>query len=308
MDSQPACGEGERPAGSQRDNRGMLRLDPAHPPLWRSATCLQFGVDDRARLDDPEPWEELLLADLARGLAPAAVDAFLRTHDVPPDRAEAFFADLQPVLRDDPSPPPIVVQSADDLSARDLLAVTDALERFGVSVEVQAWGARPAPIMDRGATVIVAAAYRVEPRRAAALVREDLRHLPLVFDAAGASVGPLVVPGRTGCLACTDAYARDLDPAWPLVSSQLLGRRAPVVGPDLAAEAARVAVQLISAPDPTPSPSSVRLRVDSPHRRWRQHPPHAECGCRSLGEIEKEPARLVPIPVPSSTREYARPA
>lgn len=286
----------------------MLRLDPSHPPLWRSATCLQFGVDDLARLDDPEPWEESLIAELADGLEASAVDAFLRAHDVSTDHADAFFAELQPVLRDAPPEPLLVVQTADDLLPRDLRAVSDALVRFGVSAEVQPWAGRLLPVPGRGTTVVVVAAYRVEPRRAAALLREDLRHIPIVFDPGGATIGPLVDPGRSACLSCADLHARDRDPAWPLVAAQLLGRRPPAVGPDLAAEAARVAVQLVSAPDSTAPPSSVRLRVDSPHRRWRRHPPHAECGCRSLEQIETAPARPVPILAPNSATVYARPA
>jgi hypothetical protein len=286
----------------------MLRLDPAHPPLWRSATCLQFGIDDVARLDEPEPWEELLIAELVRGLERSAVEGFLRAHDVPPAAADAFFAELQPVLREDPPPSRVVLQTSDEFSASDLLAIRSAVERAGALVEVHPWAGRLLPVPDREATVIVVAAYRVDPRRAAALVREDLRHVPLVFDGAGATVGPVIEPGRTACLACGEAYARDRDPAFPLVAAQLLGRRAPRVGADLAAEAARTAAQLVSRIDARTVRSSVRLRVDSPRRQWKEHPPHAECGCRSLGGTGRAPAPPVPILAPSLATAIARPA
>jgi hypothetical protein len=286
----------------------MLRIDPAHPPLWRSATCLQFGVDDAARLDEPEPWEERLVDELTRGAAPAAVHAFLRSQGVDASRADAFFAELQPVLVDDPPPARIVVQAADDVSPDDAEAVVTAIARTGADADLQAWAGRSTAVPPSGSTVILLAAHLVEPRRAAVLVGADVRHLPLVLDGAGAVVGPLVEPGRTACLACGDAYARDADPAWPLVASQLIGRRSPVAGSVLAGEAARVAAYLISEPDPAPVRSSVRLRVDSPHRRWQQHPPHAACGCRSLEGIWTAPDRSVPTIVPSSPRAFARPA
>ncbi|MBN9172996.1 MAG: hypothetical protein J0I70_02435, partial [Microbacterium sp.] len=51
----------------------MLRLDPAYPPVWRTPTTLQFGVDAVALLEDPEPWEERVVDELSRGLPEGAV-------------------------------------------------------------------------------------------------------------------------------------------------------------------------------------------------------------------------------------------
>lgn len=291
----------------------MLRIDPAHPPLWRDADCLQFGVDDAARLDAPEPWEEALVAMLMKGAPPSGVRAFLREHDVDPDRADAFFAELQPVLRDDPPRPRIVLQTDAAFSPTLTNAMSAAMERAGAVVSVRPWAnetiARDAADAARhSATVLAIAAHRLDPRRAGALLREDARHLPLVFDGAGAIVGPLVEPGVTGCLACVDAHASDRDGAWPLVAAQLLGRRAPELDQDLLVEAVRVAVRMVSARGEGATRPSVRLRADSLERRWRQHPPHEECRCRSLGESGREPAPSVPTRAPSSPRGFARPA
>jgi len=286
----------------------MLRIDPAHPPLWRSATCLQFGVDDAARLDEPEPWEELLVDQLTRGSSPAEVHAFLRSHDVDEQRADAFFSELQPVLRDDPPPAPVVVEASEDVPSNDVDRVVAAMRRAGAAVERRHWAGVATPGVTRQTTVVLLATHLVEPRRASGLMRDDVRHLPLVLDGAGALVGPVVEPGLSACLACGDAHARDADAAWPLVASQLVARRAPVAGSVLASEAARVAVHLITEPDSGPVRSSVRLRVDSPHRRWRQHPPHAACGCRSLEGISTEIARIAPTTATSSRTEFARPA
>lgn len=284
----------------------MLRLDPAHPPLWRDATTLQFGVADLARVADPQPWEERLIADLVRGIPEAALPGILKTRRIRPAQADALLAELQPVLERTPPAPRLVLQTAHEVDAATARITAEALERAGARVRTVHWTpfsrAEPAP----GETVVVLATYLVEPRRAAALVSADIRHLPLVFDGGGATVGPLVVPGETACLACDATHARDADPAWPIVASQLLGR-ACAVDPDLAVEAARVAAQMVTAEPTTPS-RSVRLRADAPSRVWRAHPPHADCGCRSLAGTVTGSAPSSPGRAPSSPTAFARPA
>lgn len=282
----------------------MLRLDPAHPPLWRSATCLQFGVAGVARLDDPEPWEERLVDLLERGLTDTELAAALRAERVSAARADALFAELQPVLRRARDAPRVLVQAGDDVPTTILGVVVAAMERAGADVRTAPWAAATAGPGDR--VVVAVGVHLIAPHRAAALVSADRPHLPLLFDGAGATVGPLVVPGETGCLACAGLHARDADVAWPRLATQLIGR-ACAIDPDAAVEAARLAVQLLNDED-EPSGRSVHLRADSPRRVRRSHPPHADCACRSLGETATEPVRLVHVPEPSSPRAFARPA
>lgn len=284
----------------------MLRLDPAHPPLWRDATTLQFGVADLARLEDPEPWEERLIADLVRGIPEAALPGILRTRRIRPDQSDALLAELQPVL-ERPSPAlRLVLQTAPEMDGTTTSAVAGALTRTGARVRTVYWTPFSAAEASPEETVVVLAAHLVEPRRAAALVSADIQHLPLVFDGGGATVGHLVVPGETACLACDAAHRRDADPGWPVVASQLVGRPC-AVDPDLAIEAARAAVQMISAGPSTPA-RSLRLRVDAPNRAWRAHPPHADCGCRSLAGSATGSGPSAPGPAPSSPTACARPA
>lgn len=284
----------------------MLRLNPANPPLWRDATTLQFGLDDLARLDDPQPWEERLLDDLARGIPETALAGMLASRRISRAQADAFFAEIQPVLDLTPDSPRIVLQIPDDLDEATSRAVTAALERSGASVRVARWTPFARTPVEAGETAVVLAAHLVEPRRAAPLVSDDVRHVPLVFDGGGATVGPVIEPGVTACLACDAAHARDADPAWPVVASQLVGRGC-VVDPDLAVEAARVAAQLISAPSTTPA-RSVRLRADVPNRVWRMHPPHEDCGCRSLAGTATASAPSGHDHATSSATGFARPA
>lgn len=277
----------------------MLRLDPAHPPLWRDATCLQFGVADVARLDDPMPWELRLIDALGRGVADADLRALARAEQVDQAQLDALLADLAPVIGEVAPPPRLAVRGASDLPLDLVPTVADAMRRAGADVRVEA---EDAAASDR--VVVLVAAHLVAPHRAASLICQDRRHLPLVFDGGGATVGPLIEPGRTGCLACDGLHARDADPAWPLLASQLIGRGCRLDG-DLAVEAARVAVQLITGREDDP-PRSVRLRTDSPHRVWRAHLPHEDCCCRSLEGSETEPVRLAPAPETSSATAFAR--
>jgi hypothetical protein len=284
----------------------MLRLDPAHPPLWRDATTLQFGLDDLARLDEPEPWEEHLLAELVRGIPDNALAGMLRSRRIRRAQADAFFAELQPVLQRTPPPPRIVLQTSDEVEAPVADVIAAALERTGASVRLDPWTPFTRSLVPAGWTAIVLATHVVEPRRAAALMSEDVRHLPLMFDGTGATVGPVIEPGVTACLACDAAHARDRDPAWPLLASQLVARRCEV-DPDLAVEAARVAVQILTAPTTTPA-RSLRLRADAPNRVWRVHPPHEECGCRSLAGNATGSAPSVLDRATSSPTGFALPA
>jgi hypothetical protein len=284
----------------------MLRLDPAHPPLWRSPTCLQFGLSGSARLEEPHPWEERLIAALARGMTDEALAERLRAERIDAEEADALLAELQPVLRRVGEAPRIVLEVADDLPASLAETVEGAMSRAGAVVRTvphAGWGAGP---VGRDETVVLLAAHLVDPRRAAALVSSDVRHLPLVLDGAGAEIGPLVVPGRTACLACGAAHATDADAAWPALAAQLL-RRAFAADLDVAREASRVAVQLIAAPG-EPTARSVRLRADAPNRVWQAHPPHEECRCRSLEGSGTAPVRLAPVREPSSRPAFARPA
>lgn len=113
----------------------------------------------------------------------------------------------------------------------------------------------------------------------------DRPHLPVSVYRAHASIGPLVVPGRTACLNCMHLHRRDTDPKWPHIVQQWReSQSATAVDADplLAWQAASSAVAMI------------RNWIDSaqtapPHRiRWHfPHPTpsnevataHPACGC-----------------------------
>ena len=61
----------------------MLRLDPSHPPVWRTDTVLQFGAEPVAVLPDPEPWMLRLLTELERGIPESAFAPVARALGAP---------------------------------------------------------------------------------------------------------------------------------------------------------------------------------------------------------------------------------
>lgn len=249
----------------------MLRLDPAYPPLWRTPRTLQLGLPAVAVLDDPQPWQERLIDELAQGLPENAVDPVAMAFGAPEAGAEQFLASVAAALvRDDPAPRPVTIAGLPGTP------VATGLQAAG-------WQVREDQI-DRDAAPVVIVGYGViDPRRAAALSAADTPHLPVVFCGHEAEVGPIVVPGRTACLACLAAHRRDRDPHWPVLAAQFIGRPVPEIDRSLALEAGLVAARLLSEVAlPGWTPRSVTLHRDGVRRRIASPRPHPDCRCRSL--------------------------
>jgi len=135
--------------------------------------------------------------------------------------------------------------------------------------------------------LVVLASGRPDVReRARRLVLEGTPHLLVgVRDATGV-VGPLVLPGRTPCLRCIELTRSDLDPCWPVLSSQL-----PAAGEDdqgcdgplALAVAAQAVMQVLAMVDATTDPAALggTLEMVLPDWRWRRRswPVHPDCGC-----------------------------
>ncbi|MDF2920853.1 MAG: cyclodehydratase, partial [Microbacterium sp.] len=181
----------------------MIRLDQAAPPLFRSDGTVQFGAPARARVEYSAPWVERAIDALEAGTTRSELRALARLHRAPnaDADADALLTTLSPALVRSRRPGTFVVQTADDLPPAAVRAVLAALPARSRLV---AWaGADTAPVA-AGSRVVLLAAHRVDPRRASALLREGVVHLPLVLDGASATIGPVVHPGRTACLSCLD--------------------------------------------------------------------------------------------------------
>jgi bacteriocin biosynthesis cyclodehydratase domain-containing protein len=122
-------------------------------------------------------------------------------------------------------------------------------------------------------------------------VRDGEPHLVVRLVEGRAVVGPLVVPGRTACVRCIDAYLTEEDPSWPLLVEQYArasaGDRADGIPEPVDAALATVAVgwavrELASYVEVGATRSlSTTIRLsptldEIETRTWSMHP---HCGC-----------------------------
>lgn len=133
-----------------------------------------------------------------------------------------------------------------------------------------------------GLSVVAVDTVEVDRVVTAHLLRTDQPHLVLRSSGSVVTVGPLVLPGRTACLRCTDLARRDADPAWPVLLNPLTRLHQPA-RPVPAAWAASVAATHVLAHlgGSVPESAGATLELDeSDHLvRWRAWPLHAACGC-----------------------------
>lgn len=286
----------------------MLRLDPAHPPLWRDIDTLQFGVPAVVRLDSPEPWQERLLHELGRGISESGVDVWAEFARIRTARARAFVAELAPVLlrtrleeREPPAPVASVRAAAPGSALARAVVLGLGAAGWDVRSERSTPGSEPGAEPDSVDLVVLIADHRLDARRTHVLMTHDRAHLPVVSTGAGVVVGPLVRPGDTACATCVDLHRHDEDAHWPALAAQLADAvPAPVPAID-ALEAAAAVVRAAAA-----VPAARASRSDDPEwrsgaavtvrdgvRTERAWEPHPQCGCRMSAVVPLE-ARAQP--------------
>ncbi|MEU8714655.1 TOMM precursor leader peptide-binding protein [Streptomyces sp. NPDC048663] len=110
-------------------------------------------------------------------------------------------------------------------------------------------------------------------------------------------VGPLVLPGGTGCARCLHEHRTDRDPAWPRMVAQWRSgrpRRAGACDLTLATAVAGLAAAhaLAFLDGESPSGTGVRWEASVPALHWRARPvrPHPACPCGSAERAKGEHA------------------
>jgi hypothetical protein len=134
--------------------------------------------------------------------------------------------------------------------------------------------------------VVLAPTGPVEPETVHALLRGSVPHLLATVRETVGVVGPLVLPGRSACLACLDQTRTDRDPDWPAIVAQLAmpNRRLAACDQALAASvAAQAALQVLALLDggcPASLDGSLELALPDwawRRRSWSRHP---ACACQ----------------------------
>ncbi len=176
--------------------------------------------------------------------------------------------------------------TADDEGRPRALAAADAVRRASPLTDL-----RPLPQGTGADLVVLTRPWAASDPLVAGLHRSGVPHLVATVRERTGVVGPLVVPGRTGCLRCGDLHRRDADPRWPHLAAQLTAGEVPAAGSTVTCllTAVIAAVQVLAFVEGSAAPAVVdaTLELAPPGLlpRLRRWPPHGDCGCRrSPGE------------------------
>ncbi|WP_416982379.1 TOMM precursor leader peptide-binding protein [Streptomyces sp. T028] len=133
------------------------------------------------------------------------------------------------------------------------------------------------------------------PSTAEPLLASGTPHLYAGVVEATGVVGPLVLPGETGCAGCLQQARTDRDETWPrLVAQWQSGRRRPAQACDLtlattvAGLAAAHALTFLDGR--VPSSAGARWEVSLPTLQWHARPvwPHSACPCGASSDREEK--------------------
>jgi ThiF family len=161
------------------------------------------------------------------------------------------------------------------------VAAADAVRRASPLTEL-----RPPPPGTAADLVVLARPWAASDPLVAGLHRSGVPHLVAAVRDRTGIVGPLVVPGGTGCLHCGDLHRRDADPRWPRLAAQLTSGEPPSGGATVTCllTAVIAAVQVLAFLDGSGAPAvldaTLELRPPELLPRLRRWPPHPSCPCR----------------------------
>ena len=246
----------------------FIRIDPRLPIVWRSPQALQIGTEQLRVVIEPfADRERRMLAAARSGIPSEALSAVGRCSD---SVARAFLGRIRPALEAE-APPAIAAQVRVRSAAED--AIVRTIRSLGMI------GGEPR----RPRVGVVIADHAVPLRAYRDWLRDGVPHFAVVFGAESVSVGPIVLPGTTGCLRCADLARRDADPAWPAVASQLVGLPAaaahePVVRTEALCAAARLAAAASRGTTGLEALPGRRFRRGGGREEFRLEP-HPDCGC-----------------------------
>lgn len=166
-----------------------------------------------------------------------------------------------------------------DEGQRTALAAAESVRR------ARAGAAGPIRSESAGDLLISTDGYPVAPHLRAELIGDPRPHLVSGVWGSHAVIGPLVVPGHTSCLHCADLHRRDRDPAWPVLSSQLVRSGRPSGPSEVAVCTLAAAVTVLQAlafldgERPATVDGTLEFRLPDWRLRRRNWARHAHCPC-----------------------------
>ncbi|HEY6746462.1 MAG TPA: ThiF family adenylyltransferase [Mycobacteriales bacterium] len=284
-----STGSGRRGRAGTVVRRGAAGREPERDPTGAGRAAGPVGAAGRiapdlaslSLLPGPQSPFEVMRGRRAAGVVvhgAGRVGASLATLLAAAGVGRVHVADRGPVRPGDVAPAGV---PAADVDRSRAAAAVDALRR--VAPEVHSGAPPPGHRPD---LVVLASVEPVDTGLRTALVRGRVPHLVVGVRETTAVIGPLVLPGRTGCLRCGDLHRADRDPAWPVVAAQLIGIRRRRDEPcDVALAtlaAALAALQCLAHLDgrpPAATGASLELGLADWRLRRRTWPAHSRCDC-----------------------------
>jgi hypothetical protein len=160
------------------------------------------------------------------------------------------------------------------------LAAADAVRRASPLTDL-----RPLPPGRTPDLVVLCRPWSATDPLQEGLQRDGVPHLVATVRGETGVVGPLVLPSRTSCLRCADAWRRDDDPDWPRLAAQLTAVEPPPTGATVTCllTAVTAAVQVLAHLDgeglPATLETALELRPPGLSPVLRNWPPHPSCPC-----------------------------
>ncbi|MZD03969.1 ThiF family adenylyltransferase [Streptomyces sp. SID5785] len=247
--------EGARRLAARRSSRvqvrGAGRVGALVASVLSAAGVGQVDVRDGGRV---EPW------DVAPGGQP--VEAVGERRDAAARRAVRSVAPDRPPAPDRRRSGP-AVEREDGAGEPRVFSLVVIAPRDGLSV------------------------HSPDPASAEDLVAAGIPHLYAGVAEATGTVGPLVLPGGTGCAQCLLLDRTDRDPTWPRLLAQWrsgrAGRQVQACDVGLATAVAGLAAAhgLAFLDGELPSSTGARWEASAPGLDWHARPvwPHPECPC-----------------------------
>lgn len=258
----------------------ILRLDPRRPFVWRTPSSIQIGIDPAVVvLEDVDDGDARVLAALGTGVTRQGLSVIGGGAGVDEARLDELIEALRPAL--EPARPSVGAPS-ESATVCVIGSVPAAAHIAGLLAAAGHRVLTATATDDLDAEPISAAVlvshHVIDPREHLRWLNRDIPHLAVVFGELAATVGPLVRPGSTPCLACVEQQRTDADPAWPAIGTQLWGTPAAADTTLLATEAALETVRMLAErPE-----DQVRIDAERGARIRRRWDYSARCGCRGL--------------------------
>jgi hypothetical protein len=141
------------------------------------------------------------------------------------------------------------------------------------------------PFGDPPDLIVLAVDEPVDLERRDALHARAAAHLLVRVSGGHGAVGPLVLPGLTSCLRCTDLHRLDRDPAWDALALQLSITPRHRAASEVALAtvigglAAVQALEFLDGGRPASIEASLEMQLPDWRLRRRSWPIHPECDC-----------------------------